>query len=311
MRIVFFGTPPFAAEILKALLREEWTIAGVVTAPDRPRGRSGKPAPSAVKQVALEAGLSVHQPVKASSEESAQSLADFQADLFVVVAYGQILRENLLTMAPLGCINVHASLLPAYRGAAPIQTSILNGDVETGVTIMHMVRALDAGDMIRVSKVPIGPNTTAGELEELLCEASQPCLIQAIRDLQSGTATRTPQDEELVTYAGKLHPNDGEIDWSQSAQEVHNRIRAMTPRPGASCQIEIRGKRKRVKLLKSQLVQTSAEPAGVFLEIEEPRLIVSCGHGAVEILSLQVEGKKAVSTVEFLRGISKKELSLL
>ncbi len=287
MKIVFFGTPHFAAEVLKYLLDHHISVLAVVTQPDRPKGRSLQLTPPPVKTLLLEKAphIPLLQPEKAS--QSLEELKKFQADLFVVVAYGQILSQKLLDIPPLGCINIHASLLPKYRGAAPIQRAILNGETETGIAIQKMVRELDAGDVICEAKVPIGPDMTAGELEVKLIEAANPLLLSV---LKSGISSAKPQDPAKVTYAPKIELEEGQIDWAKPAQEIHNLVRAFSPRPGAWCWIEVAGERKRLKILRSQILSAPTEDS------------VPCGQGALKLVEVQPEGKKAMKGADWLRG---------
>lgn len=298
MRIVFFGTPAFAAEILRYLLESGVDVAAVVTQPDRPKGRSLQLTPSPVKLVALEKGLPILQPEKASNESFINEIAAFQAALFVVVAFGQILSQKLLDTPALGCINVHASLLPKYRGAAPIQRAIMAGDSETGIAIQKMVRQLDAGDVIAVAKTPIPQEMTFMELEEKLIALTKPLLIGVIHEYEKRIPPGKPQNHELATYASKIELEEGEVKWDRSAQEIHNLIRAFSPRPGAWCWILVGGEKKRLKILRSQSVPGSGQPG----EILSPEGIVACSRGALKLIEVQPEGKKAMKAADWLRG---------
>lgn len=313
MRIVFFGTPLFAARVLRYLLEQQIQVAAVVTKPDRPQGRSGQSVSSAVKQVALSQipPMAILQPESTKEPEFAQQLSRFEADLFVVVAFGEIIRENLLNMPKIGCINLHASLLPKYRGAAPIQRSIINGEKESGVTIMHMAKKMDAGDIISTVKVAIGPETSYGELEEQLCTAGAPLLLQAIHDLEKGIAKRHAQDHEAATYAAKLELEDCQIDWTQSAESIHNLIRGVTPHPGAWCLVELKGQPKRLTILQAQRVaQAGAHPKQLLFTNQEG-IAVACGHNSLLIKQLKLEGKKAMNAAEFFRGVPEGSLNFL
>ncbi len=302
MKIVFFGTPRFAADILTDLMQAGSQVVLAVTKPDRPKGRSGAPVTTAVKEVALARGIPVIQPEVVSTEENYKKIEAYQADLFVVVAYGEILKKPLLVMPPKGCINVHASLLPKYRGAAPIHWAVINGEHESGVTIMHMVAKMDAGDVIQTAVVPIGENMTTGELEQALCKAGSSALLQAINDLERGTAVRTPQDHTLVTYAPKIELEQCEIHWDEDALKLHNLIRGTTPYPGNFCRVTIRDEQKRIKIIKSLVVQHKKGAPGEILSFGKEGLVVACGRGALQILELQIEGKGAISADEFMRG---------
>ena len=298
MRIVFFGTPAFAAEILRFLLENHVDVAAVVTQPDRPKGRSLHLTPSPVKVVAAGASLPILQPEKASQEPFLSEIAAFQADLFVVVAFGQILSQKLLDTPKLGCINVHASLLPKYRGAAPIQRVLMAGDSETGIAIQKMVRQLDAGDVIAVSKVPVPQDMTFGELEEKLIAATKPLLLEVIREYQKRIPAGEPQIHDQATYASKIELEEGEVLWSKPAQEIHNLIRAFSPRPGAWCWIHANGEKKRLKILRSQYVSGKGQPGQILSQDG----IVACGDGALKLIEVQPEGKKAMKAADWLRG---------
>ena len=305
MKVVFFGTPAFAAYQLHYLVEHGIHIAAVVTKPDRPQGRSKELIPSAVKQEALSQNppLPLFQPPLISAPESAAQLSPFKADLFVVVAFGEIIKENLLNMPKIACINLHASLLPKYRGAAPIQHSIIQGETETGVTVMHMVKKMDAGDIIATSAVPIGSEMTYGELETELCKAGAPLLLKTIRDFENGSAQRTPQDHELATYAPKIELEQCQILWTQPAEQLHNLIRGVHPEPGAWCFIEIKKEKKRLRLLKATVLKERKGQAGEILSASKEGIEVGCGTDALLITQLQLEGKKAMSAEEFLRGV--------
>jgi methionyl-tRNA formyltransferase len=300
IRVIFFGTPTFAAEILRYLLSHDVLVAGVVTQPDRPRGRTLQVTPSPVKEALLQQSpvTPLLQPEKASDEAFLEKLAALQADLYVVVAYGQILSQKLLVIPPLGCINVHASLLPKYRGAAPIQRCLMAGEKETGVAIQKIVRQLDAGDVIATAHVSIPPEMTAGELETSLCALSKPLLLQVLRRYEKGIPPATPQNHDLATYASKIELEEGEIHWNEPADAIHNRIRAFSPRPGAWCWQEP-GK-KRVKILRSRIVDQQGHPGALLTRTG----IVACGQGAIQLIEVQPEGKKPMSASDWLRGMN-------
>lgn len=306
VKIVFFGTPPFAAHILEYLLKQNVPIAAVVTKPDKPQGRSSELKPPAVKVAALKAGLQVLQPQKASTPEFADILRSFGADLFIVVAYSEIFKEILLTLPPLGCVNIHASLLPKYRGAAPIHRAIMNGDQESGVTIMSMAKELDAGEILSVAKTPIPEDMTTGELFQELSEIAAPELYKVLQQFAEGKVRRLAQDPKLVTYAPKVSPEEAFVDWNRPADVLHNHIRGLTPKPGAWCFVTFRGDKKRLIIKKTKVLSNVFETPGAILS--RPGLTVACGQGALELLELQLEGKKAMKTEEFLRGISKEDL---
>lgn len=301
MKIVYFGTPTFAAEILRHLLNNQVEVVAVITQPDRPKGRSLLLTPSPVKILAQERNISVLQPEKASDPNFLHELSLLKADLFVVVAFGQILSQKLLDIPPLGCINVHASLLPKFRGAAPIQRSIMAGDTETGVAIQKMVRQLDAGDVIAVSKTEIGPDMTSGELELKLIELSKPLLLTVIREYERRIPAAEPQNPSLVTYASKIELEEGEICWNRNSQEIHNLIRAFSPRPGAWCWIQLGEERKRLKILRTQRVEAEGSPGTLISH----HGIIACGQGAIKLIDIQPEGKKVMKAADWLRGHQK------
>lgn len=297
MRTVFFGTPKIAAEMLSHLIVEGVDVVAVVSKPDKPKGRSSKLVPTPVKCVAEERGIPLFQPEKASAPEFADTLKGFDADLFIVVAYGEIIKQHLLDMPKIGCINVHASLLPKYRGAAPIQRCIMAGERESGITIMHMVKKMDAGDIVLQKRVGIGPEMTAGELMEALTELGKEALTETLALAKAGPLPATAQDSEKVTMAPKLELEDGQLVWERSAEELHNQIRGVTPSPGAWCFVTIRGEKKRLKILKAR-VATSQEG-----------WVIPCGAGSLELLEVQLEGKRRMEAGEFLRGIGSEKIS--
>ncbi len=298
MKIVFFGTPFFAAEILGYLLGQSVQIAAVVTQPDRPKGRSLQMTPSPVKALIQERAPSIplYQPEKSSNEEFLSQIAAYKADLFVVVAFGQILPQKLLDIPPLGCINIHTSLLPKLRGAAPIQRALFNGDAETGVSIQKMVRQLDAGDVVAVEKIAIPLEMTYGELEAKLCSLAKPLLIKVLDLYGKGIPPGTPQDPAQATYASKVELEEGEIHWERPASEIHNLVRAFSPRPGAWCWAQS----KRLKILRSRALPAPQGRPGEILSIKDA--LIGCGQGALELLQVQPEGKKAMSGADWLRG---------
>lgn len=302
MKIVFFGTPPFAAQVLQYLIDHNVSICAIVTQPDRPKGRNLEFAPSAVKQVFLQTALEsrLMQPEKASEAQFLQELESLHAELFVVVAYGQILSQKLLSIPRLGCINVHASLLPRYRGAAPIQRCLLNGDKETGISIQKMVYQLDAGDVIDETKMAIFPEMTFGELQQALCDLAKPLLLSVIGKYREGIPAARAQDPSLVTMAPKIKPEDTEIHWNRDAVHLHNLVRALSPRPGAWCWIENR-ERKRLKILRTRLA-TPSGPPGSLIAFQKESCIVAAQTGSLELLEVQPEGKKAMPIADWIRG---------
>ncbi len=313
MRVVYFGTPQFAANVLQYLIDNHVEIVAVITKPDRPKGRSGEAVPTPVKQIALAQNppIPVHQPELVSAPEFAETLRAYQGDLFVVVAYGEIIKQHILDMPPRGCINVHASLLPKYRGAAPIQRSIINGETETGVTIMYMVKKMDAGDIIKTVKVPIGPNMTYGELEKSLCEVGSKALLDVIQQFEQGTVQRIEQDHSQATLAPKIELEDCEIHWTLPAKAIHNFVRGVNPHPGAWCFVKIREQQKRLKIISTRVVEGLSGLPGTILSSDKEGLVVACGEDALRILELQLEGKKAMPAEELMRGYPKGSFSFL
>ncbi|WP_420421921.1 methionyl-tRNA formyltransferase [Simkania sp.] len=304
MKIVFFGTPPFAANVLTYLIDHNVEVVAIVTKPDKPQGRSGKPAFSAVKKVALEKypSISLHQPEEASDAAFAEKLNSYGADLFIVVAYGEIMKENLLHMPRLSCINVHSSLLPKYRGAAPMQFALLNGDPESGVTIMEMALKMDAGDIIAQKTVPIPDDMNLEQLESALCQAGCEALLEVIQAFEKGPVAKTPQDHSQATYVKKIDPSMAQITWSEPANILHNRIRAFSPKPGAWCAVEINGQSKRLKILRSRVSKNYQGSAGETVQYDKKNWILACGSDALELLEVQLEGKKRMAIEDFLRG---------
>ncbi len=305
MRVVFFGTPQFAAECLEYLLNHQVDVVAVITKPDKPQGRSLALVPTPVKCIALAhtPPLPLFQPEIVSDLTFAPVLQQFEANLFVVVAYGEILKQHLLDMPKVACINLHASLLPKYRGAAPIQRCLINGEKETGVTIMHMAKKMDAGDIITMERVAIPPNMNYAELEAALCKTGKELLLKTIRDFETATPSRTPQDHEAATLAPKIEVTDCKIDWQQPAHVIHNLIRGVTPHPGAWCYASIKGEQKRLKITATQIAEENShnEP-GTLLNTSKQGIIIGCKKGSLLITHLQLEGKKATSAVEFIRG---------
>ncbi len=297
MRIVFMGTPDIAATCLKKLLAEGFDVAAVYTQPDRPRNRGMKLAFSPVKEVALEAGLPVYQPDSFRAPETVETLKALQPDVIAVVAYGRILPQTVLDIPPKGCINIHASILPAYRGSAPYQWAVLDGLQETGVTAMYLCREMDAGDMIEISKTPIGPNETAGELLERLAILGADLLSKTMGRLVQGPVAGTVQDGSMATYAPMLDKAMCPIDWNKTAKQVHNHVRGLHPWPVATA--ELAG--TKFKIHATVIAEGSGTP-GQILALTKTGLVVACGEGAVEIRSLQAEGGKRMAAPDYFRG---------
>ncbi len=303
MKILFFGTPVFAAELLTSLIDQQMEIVGVVTQPDRPKGRSLALTSSPVKTVAVARlpQIPVFQPEKASDLAFLEQIRALAADLYVVVAFGQILPQKLLDIPALGAINVHASLLPKYRGAAPIHRCLMNGDRQTGIAIQKMVKKLDAGDVIAEEAIPIDPEMTFGELEQALCHLSKSLLTRVLQLYEkNGIPQAVAQNEQFVTYAAKIEPEEGQIDWSQSAEKLHNLIRAFSPRPGAWAYIEMGGVQKRIKIYRSKIETVMGKPGDI---LELKNLTVACGKGALILLEIQPEGKPRMKASDWVRGL--------
>jgi len=311
MKVIFFGTPIFAAEVLEFLMEKQIDVVAIISKPDRAKGRTKNPVATPVKLVAQKyPHIPLYQPEIVSELDFAQTLKDLQADLFVVVAYGEIIKQHLLDMPPSGCINLHASLLPKYRGAAPIQRCIIDGQVETGVTIMHMVRKMDAGDMIHSVKTPIGPETNFGEVEQTLCDIGKEALLHVILNINSKTLPQEAQDHSLATLAPKIELEDCEIQWNLPAETIHNLVRGVCPYPGAWCWVKLRQVPKRLKINKTRVIPYPHHVPGTILNPEHlnANLIIACGDNAVELLEVQLEGRKLMSSAEFMRGVSRDQL---
>lgn len=313
MRVVFFGTPAFAASVLEFLLQNGVEVVAVISKPDRPKGRSGTPLATPVKSVslALNPDIPVFQPEIVSDPAFSDTLKAFNADLFVVVAYGEIIKQHLLDMPKLACINLHASLLPKYRGAAPIQRSIMEGESETGITIMHMVKKMDAGDMIEQIKVEIDPEMSYEELEAALCVVGKQGLLKVIREFAEGVPTSTAQDISKVTFAPKLELEDCEIKWDHSAQQIHDLVRGVNPHPGAWCYVTVQGEQKRLKIFKTHIVDQKGPPGAILnIASHKGNLIVAAKDKSLELVEIQLEGKKRMSSEDLMRGIARSEFKM-
>lgn len=297
MNVIFMGTPDFAVPCLEKLI-EYHNVTAVFSQPDKPVGRKQILTPPPVKQCANEHNIAVFQPKSLKDDEIAKQIEDMKADIIVVVAYGKILPKRILDAAKYGCINVHASILPKYRGAAPIQWAVINGDKETGVTVMQMDEGLDTGDMLLVKKTDIGINETSEELFERLSIIGANALIETLDDIEKGRAKPTKQGEAKTSYAQKITKLLSPIDWNKSAFEVHNLVRGLQTWPCA--QTKLNG--KNIKIHKTVLSDIIGGKAGEIIDSNK-KLIVSCGDGkCVEILELQPDGKKRMDTKSFLAG---------
>lgn len=302
MRIVFMGTPSFAVASLEALVRAGHQVVGAFSQPDKPVGRhQNKLQPTPVKECAQAHGIPVYQPEKLRDGAALALLRELDPELIVVAAYGRILPDDILTLPPKGCINVHSSLLPKYRGSAPINWAILNGEAETGVTIMHMASELDAGDVILQRATPIGETEDAAALYDRLAVMGGELLVEAVAQIEAGTAPRVPQDPEQATLAPMLSKALSHIDWTRSAREIHNQIRGLVPWPSATTDV-ITG--DTMKLHRSCLPGKNASTyPGVIVAAGKEGIDVACGDGQVlRILELQAPGKKKMSAAAYLAG---------
>jgi methionyl-tRNA formyltransferase len=296
LRVAFAGTPEFAATVLRGLIPSEHAFGLVVSQPDARRGRGRRLKPPPVAALARERGMPLLQPDRISEANDEISACD----ALVVAAYGQILCPETLSAAPRGAWNVHASLLPRYRGAAPVERAIMAGESETGVTIIRMDEGLDTGDVALEKRIPIPPDMTGGELTEALARAGAEAIVEALDLLERDELSLTPQDHARATYAAKLGPEDLPVDWTLPAGRVHDHIRALAPRPGArASHPDYDGP---IKLLRSRLPHPPPQLEPGEIQAREGRILVGCGSGAVEILDLQLPGKKALSAADLLRG---------
>ena len=299
MRVVFMGTPDIAATCLKKILDDGCQVVGVYTQPDRPKNRGMKLAFSPVKEVALQHELPVFQPENFREDEVVEQLRQLQPDVVAVVAYGRILPQRVLDIPTKGCINIHASLLPKYRGSAPYQWAVLDGLTETGVTAMHLCREMDAGDIIDASKTPIGPDETAGELLDRLAVLGADLLSKTLGKMAEGPVSAVPQDPFLVSYAPMLDKTMCPIDWSKTAQQVHDHVRGMNPWPVATT--ELGGKHFKIYATALTGEKTDA-PAGSVLGLTKTGLKIACSDEIVEIRILQAEGGKRMAAPDYFRG---------
>ena len=303
LRIVFFGTSELACASLSALLESSaFTVAAVVTQPDRPKGRNLHPQPSPVKVLAAGIPLPVLQPERARHENFVQTLGEFQADLIVVAAYGQILRKALLELPRFGCLNVHASLLPKYRGAAPIQWAILNDERETGVTIMKMDEGLDTGDLLASQSTSITPADNAQTLHERLAMIGAGLLVKTIPEYVAGEIVPRKQPQTGASYARKIARDDGRLDWTQPARSLWNRVRALVPWPGTYTFLSAEPKPHLLKIWQAEVADRSSDSPGEVLDTSRNGIVVACGQQALRIIELQREGGRRMSAQDFLAG---------
>jgi methionyl-tRNA formyltransferase len=306
MKIVFFGTSPFAAKILETLRALEHTVVAIVTRPDRQRGRDLAVHPSAVKQVAIKLFPStpIFQPEKASTEAFCLELKAFEPELFLVVAYGEIIRTNLLSIPTKACVNIHASLLPEYRGAAPIQRCIMDGKKTSGITFMEMVLQMDAGAILKQVEVPIPEEMNVRELEAALLSSAEKALPEFLLNIDRYLACKTEQIQDKVSFAAKITPQDSVLDWTLEGEKICNQIRGLSPSPGVFIKIQFGEEVKRLKILSAKYTHKLISQVGI-LTVSRSGMEISCKDGFIEPLIVQLEGKRAMKTDEFLRGVSK------
>ncbi len=300
LNIIFAGTPEFAAKHLEHLITAGYNIVACYTQPDRPAGRGKKLQPSAVKQIAIEHNIPVCQPASLKSEDALAELAQWNADLMVVVAYGLLLPQAALDTPKFGCINVHGSLLPKWRGAAPIQRSVLTGDTQTGVTIMQMDIGLDTGDMLHIETCDITQQDTSGSVYEKLQIIGPKALVTTLKQIESGEAVAVKQDEHLATYAHKLTKQEALINWTLSAIEIERQIRGYQPWPVAYTTFN----GNTVKVLNADVISNSNEPAGEIISVDKTGIVIATSTGAIKITKLQPPGKKPMSVADFINGRS-------
>ena len=308
LRIAFAGTPQFALPALRALLDSTHRVVGVLTQPDRPAGRGRELRASPVKLLAMERGLPVAQPATLRTPEGRAALNEWSPDLLVVVAYGLILPAAVLTLPRLGCLNIHGSLLPRWRGAAPIHRALLAGDAETGVTIMQLDEGLDTGPTLLERHRPIGPEETSGDLHDALAELGAAALIEAIQGLAAGTLLPRPQPTDGVTYAAKIEKSEARIDWNQDAVQIHRQIRAFNPWPVA----EARLGEEPLRLLRARVADASGRAAapGALLGMDGDGIRIACGQGVLAVGELQRAGKRPVSARDFANAVRIEGLKL-
>lgn len=299
MRIVFMGTPEFAVPSLEALLKSEHQVVGVVTQPDRPKGRGQTLTPPPIKIVAQRAGIPLLQPVKIKTPDFLAALASWKPDLIAVTAFGRILHAPILNLPPMGCVNVHGSLLPKYRGAAPVQWAVINGETETGITTMLMDEGMDTGPVLLQERIPIQPEDTAGTLAPRLAELGGRLLVETITQLKAGTLTARPQDQAQATMAPLLKKEDGVIDWRLSAQSLNNRIRGLSPWPGAYTFLG----HERWNIWKVVAIQEiTHDVPGTIVGVTKQSLRVATGNGSLALLEIQTANSKRMAVGQFLAG---------
>lgn len=303
MRVVFIGTGDIGLPSFRALIESyEHEVIGVVTQPDKPVGRRQVLQAPSIKTLALEHGIEVFQPERLRNADAIERVVAFRAEVIVVMAYGQILPKAILDAPSVACINLHASLLPRHRGASPIQAAIEAGDLESGVTVMHVDVGLDTGDMILSRKLTIRPDETGGSLHDRIADLAPAAMMEALRQLAEGTAARTPQDDSIATYAPKLSREHGVIDWNAACDAIDRKIRAMNPWPGASTTLPVGATCKSLKVFTDSVVPDRNGPPGTVLETGKDGLVVAAGSGAIRLGEVQLEGKKRMESRHLLLG---------
>ncbi|ACZ32533.1 methionyl-tRNA formyltransferase [Chlamydia pneumoniae LPCoLN] len=314
LKVVYFGTPTFAATVLQDLLHHKIPITAVVTRVDKPQKRSAQLIPSPVKTIALTHGLPLLQPSKASDPQFIEELRAFNADVFIVVAYGAILRQIVLDIPRYGCYNLHAGLLPAYRGAAPIQRCIMEGATESGNTVIRMDAGMDTGDMANITRVPIGPDMTSGELADALASQGAEVLIKTLQQIESGQLQLVSQDAALATIAPKLSKEEGQVPWDKPAKEAYAHIRGVTPAPGAWTLFSFSEKApKRLMIRKASLLAEAGRygAPGTVVVTDRQELAIACSEGAICLHEVQVEGKGSTNSKSFLNGYPAEKLKIV
>jgi len=300
MRLIFLGTPEFAVPILAALINSDHEVVGVVTQPDRPKGRDLKKTPSAIKVFAQEKGLALYQPEKVSAPEFLNSMRQLKPDLAIVASFGQIFKKELLELPRLGCWNVHASLLPKYRGATPITRSILEGESQTGVSLMKMGEGVDDGPVLTQATQSIQPDDTKGELEIRLAELGADLIRKNLEDLLNQKREPKPQEHSLATFTTKLKKEDSKISWEKSALEIHNLVRAMNPAPGAFSF----WKGNRLKIWRTEIINETSKQPGEIFKVLKDQVYVATGSGGIALKEVQLPGKKSMPISTFCAGHS-------
>ncbi len=307
-KIVFFGTSIFSSKVLRCLIESSASICAIVTQPDKPVKRSKVPSPPPVKAFALEhcPNILILQPEKASDKAFIEKINDMRPDLFIVVAYGQILKRDLLNIPRLGPINIHASLLPKYRGAAPIQRAIMDGEQKTGITIMKMNEKMDAGEVILKKECPIGLDDTFVDVENKLIDISCELILQVLGDFDQGKSLSAPQNHSMATFAPKIDLKECQINWDEEALDIHNKIRALSPKPGAWSFVKIDEELFRIKIIAAKIIDVSAAPGVV---VQKNPLIVGCKNQGILIQKVQPEGRKVMDSKSWVNGINKKSFT--